>query len=344
MRRLTRCLPLALTLLFAAPVVHAQSDADRATARELGLEGQAALDKKDFKTAEDKFKRADSLFHAPTLLLGYARAEAALGKVVNASESYSRVVREGVAPGAPKVFADAVEAAKAEIGAVQARIANVTISVQGPDAPRVTIDDVVVPVAALGVRRPVDPGTHVVKATADGWDPGETKFTVADAGTATASLVLKKSAAGATAVVAPVPGPSPTGQPAATPASSPATAEVSTSSGGSTQRTLGIVGMALGGASLAAGAITGFMALGKHSDLTNKCPNNTCTSDVQSDVDSYHSLGTISTITFIAGGVLAGGGAVLFFTAPKGQPAGPQTGLSVTPVIGFGSVGAVGRF
>ena len=69
------------------------------------------------------------------------------------------------------MFVAAVEAAKAEAGAVQARIASVTIAVAGPENPRVTLDDQRVPVAALGVKRPVDPGDHVVKATADGWQP-----------------------------------------------------------------------------------------------------------------------------------------------------------------------------
>jgi hypothetical protein len=134
--------------------------------------------------------------------------------------------------------------------------------------------------------------------------------------------------------------PPPGGAPATGPA---AGADVSTTpSNGSGQRTIGLVAMGVGGAGLAVGAITGFMALGKHSDLQDKCPNGKCPADVSSDVDSYHSLGTISTIGFIAGGVLAAGGAVLFFTAPKSAPA--QTGGFIAPFVGPGSIGAVGRF
>jgi hypothetical protein len=344
MRRLHRwALPLfaGLFVASAAPSALAQSDADRATARELGKEGQDALDKKDYKTAEDRFKRADALFHAPTLLLGYARAEAGLGKVVNASESYNRIVREGVAPGGPAAFVAAVESAKAEVGAVTARIASVTITVTGPENPKVTLDDIVVPVAALGVRRPVDPGAHVVRASADGYDPGETKFTVADAASANAALTLNKSALAAAAA------PPPTGAPADTgaqPATPPAGDTGAAPSGGSPLRTVGLVGMGVGAAGLAVGAITGFMAMGKHSDLSDKCPNGKCSSDVQSDVDSYHSMATISTIGFIAGGVLAAGGAVLFFTAPKASSAPAQTGGFIAPYVGPGSLGAVGRF
>ena len=85
MRTFARSALLVVSFVLAAPAALAQSDADRATARELGKDGQSALDKKDYKTAEDLFHRAESLFHAPTLLLGYARAEAGLGKVVNAT-------------------------------------------------------------------------------------------------------------------------------------------------------------------------------------------------------------------------------------------------------------------
>src|SRR5690242_16306817 len=103
MMPLSRHIPLvalAASLLMAPPAF-AQSDADKATARSLGQEGQAALDAKDYRTAEDRFRRADSLYHAPTLALGLARSLAANGKFVAAQETYNRIVREGVAPGAP---------------------------------------------------------------------------------------------------------------------------------------------------------------------------------------------------------------------------------------------------
>src|SRR5262249_26947752 len=94
------------------------SDADRATARSLAEEGKAALDRFDYRTAEDRFARADALLHAPTLLLGLARAQAGLGKLVEAHESYMRIQREGVKPGSPPVFARAQEDAAREVGAI----------------------------------------------------------------------------------------------------------------------------------------------------------------------------------------------------------------------------------
>jgi hypothetical protein len=339
--RSLRWSPLVFSLSLLSPAAHAQTAADRATARELGTEGQAALDKKDYTTAEDRFRRADALFHAPTLLLGYARAEAGLGKLVNASEAYNRIIRE-VPPGAPPAFLAAVEAAKAETGAVQARIASVTITIVGPDNPTVTLDDQQVPVAALGVKRPVDPGEHLVKATADGWTPSETKFTVADAATANASLTLTKAAAPAASAATPAPAGQPSTAPAAT---STAGADTGAPSNGSTQRTIGLVGIGLGVVGLAVGAVTGGIALGKHSTLSGECPNGTCSSDTAtSDLSSYHSIATVSTVGFIAGGVFAAAGLIVFFTAPHGHSSETTTGVRVTPFVGPGSLGAVGTF
>nr|AYC79505.1 hypothetical protein [uncultured bacterium] len=320
----------------AAPA-YAQSDADKATARMLGQEGQTALDAKDYKTAEDRFRRAESLYHAPTLALGLARALAANGKVVAAQETYNRIIREGVAPGAPAVFVKAVEDAKTEVSAVSPRIAGVTITVAGPDSPKVTLDDTQVPSAALGVRRPVDPGAHVVRVSADGWENAEQKFNVVEGGSATVPITLKKAAAAPIAAVPATAQPTTTTAPATDTTASADTGVASHSS----QKTIGWVVLGVGAAGLVTGAVTGFLALGKHSDLENSCPNNTCTSAQQSDIDSFHTMGTISTIGFIAGLVGVGAGTVLILTAPKTTTA---QGPSVTPYVGLGTLGAVGRF
>src|SRR5262245_24412948 len=99
-KRAIRLLPLPLAFLAAAGIAlspsraSAQSDVDKATARDLAIEGQAALDKGDFQGAEDRFRRAESLFHAPTITLGHARALVGLGKFVAAREEYNRIIRE----------------------------------------------------------------------------------------------------------------------------------------------------------------------------------------------------------------------------------------------------------
>ncbi len=204
-----------------------------------------------------------------------------------------------------------------------------------------------VPGAALGVKRPIDPGTHTVGwRRPTGWGAGGDEVHGRGRGAANAAPTLTKPsevAAGAAGTA--TPGSSDQGAATASTTSTPAGADTGTSPG-STQRTLGLVGMGVGVVGLGVGAVTGILAIGKHSSLSNECTlsGGSCPASANSDLDSYHSMATISTIGFIAGGVLAAGGAVLFLTAPHASSSGPATGLRLTPFIGPGSVGAVGTF
>ena len=246
----------------------------------------------------------------------------------------------------PPAFAAAVEAAKAEVGAVSSRVANVVIAVEGPKSPNVTIDGQVVPVAALGLKRPVDPGTHTVRAEAQGFAPAETTFQVAEGGNAEAKLKLEPG--GEPVAVAP------TDQPAANNPNQASSASVDTQS--APHKTLAIVALGVGGAGLVVGGITGLIAMGKKGDLDDRCPNGVCPADAQGDVDSYKTMGTISTIGFVVGVVGVGAGVVLWLTAPKEKTASKGSNfatvstptkrrdLSWTPFVGLGTAGVSGTF
>jgi hypothetical protein len=107
------------------------------------------------------------------------------------------------------------------------------------------------------------------------------------------------------------------------------------------------VAFGVGAAGLILGGVTGGLAMGAHSTLAGECPGGTCPTDKQSDLDSYHLLGTLSTVGFAVGGVGVAAGVVLLLVQPKSDaapPAAASSGLSVTPVLGPGSIGAVGRF
>ncbi|MGH7440176.1 MAG: hypothetical protein ACRENE_31170, partial [Polyangiaceae bacterium] len=170
MRPSSAAFALAFTLaagasLTSARPAHAQSDDDRATARALGMEGQQALDNKSYATAEDRFRRADKLIHAPTLELGLARALAAEAKYVEAQEAYNRIIREGLPPGAPEAFKHALEAAKQEVDGVAPKLGSVVITVktsggQDIDSPKAALDGKPVNAASLGIKRAIDPGPH----------------------------------------------------------------------------------------------------------------------------------------------------------------------------------------
>ncbi|WP_437330513.1 hypothetical protein [Sorangium sp. So ce381] len=318
-----------LLALTCAPAALAQvSDADRATARSLAVEGQEALERKDFAAALDRFSRADAIIHAPTLLLGVARAQVGAGQWIAAQESYSRILREGAPEKSPEQFFEAIAAAQRELDALAPRIPQVLISVIGPDTATVTIDDAPVPRAALGVRRPVDPGDHVVRASAAGFAPIEVKVTLAEGASETVALELKPAA------------PPPPVKPRPPVAPRPDQG-ASASGSGSSRTVLAIAALGLGGAGLAAGAVGGVLALGKHGDLSERCPGGRCDPSLKGELDSYHAMGTLSTIGFAIGAVGVGAGTVLLLTAPRSPQ---RAGISITPVIGLGSAGAKGSF
>ena len=96
-------------------------------------------------------------------------------------------------------------------------------------------------------------------------------------------------------------------------------------------KTLAFVAFGVGGAGLVVGGITGLLALGKSGDLKDKCgaDKNACPADSQSDIDSYKSMGTISTIGFIVAGVGGATGLVLLLTAPSGSGQRQRRGLAL---------------
>jgi hypothetical protein len=331
---------LAALLLAAAPVL-ADVGADRGQARELGTQAYQAAEKGDWVKAEDLFRRADSIYHANTLLLGLARARAHLGKYVEAWEDYHRILVESLPPNASPAMKKAVDDARAEIGSVEGKRARVTLTVTGPSSPVVTIDGAPINAAALGAEREVNPGKHAVHAESTGYLPGDTSFTVGEGQSTTLSLRLEPAPTSA-AVAAPAAGAAPG-----------TTVDASSGQGGSTRRTLGLVGMGVGAAGLVTGVITGVIAMGDHSSVMNNvCAKGPCgQSDLtsySSSIDSYHTVGAISTIGFIAGAVLAAGGAVLFFTAPSGgaSPVGQGEGahVALAPYVGLGHAGLAGSF
>ena len=74
--------------------------------------------------------------------------------------------------------------------------------------------------------------------------------------------------------------------------------------------TVGWIGIGIGGAVLAGGAIAGGLALSTASDLEGECTDGVCPADRQSDVDKMNSLGTTSTIMLSVGAAVAATGLV----------------------------------
>ena len=343
MRKLPLLLAAAIGL--AAAGAHAQSsETERNVARDLGNEGIDLYEKGDNPAALDRLERAYTVLRAHTLGLWLARALDKNGKLVEASERYLEVVRATLPPTAPQIFRDAQADADKENQALQARIPTLAVSVEGADpaSVAVAVDGKPIKSAMLGIPLPLNPGERAVEGRLG--DQVVTQTVTLQEG-AKETTVLQFTAA-APAAPAPTPAAPAAAQPApqpavaAQPASAPA--EDTGASDGSLQRTLGWVGLGAGGVGLVVGGVTGLMVLSKKKDLDNAgCVNNGCPYAVEDERNSYNSLRNVSGISFIAGGVLAGAGAVLVLTAPSVPEA---TTASIRPFVGIGSAGVEGVF
>jgi hypothetical protein len=342
-------LSLALLSLvgFQPAPVYAQngpSAADRATARRLATEGQVALKSGDFDTAADRFERANDLLAAPTFLVRLARARVGQGRLVEAYEIYRKIIREGVEADKPEAFKKALADAKLEVKAVEPRLAWISVNVvnANPNEVQVTLNDAVIPSAALGAQRPVDPGTLRVKAKAEGYKTAEAEVQLAE-GEHLPPIEMRMTA---------LPKP-----PAPVVKNDPIMDENGgEESGFMSQSTLGYVTLGVGGAGLVVGGITGLLAYSRHEDLINTpcafkegnhCwvldPNPDKQKEAEQTEKEMNTFATISTVSFIAGGALAATGLILLITAPD-DPVTTAGTPTLRPYVGFGTIGAVGSF
>ena len=106
----------------------------------------------------------------------------------------------------------------------------------------------------------------------------------------------------------------------------------------SATRTLGWVAVGAGGVGVALGSVMGAMALNKRASLRDSgCTESRCPHDKQSEVDRLNTFRTVSTVGFIAGGVLASTGVVLLLSAPSSEH-------QLAAVVSRDSVTLTGRF
>jgi len=348
MRLFLPVVPAAL-LVLSSTAARAQTDLERATARDAANSGRAAFEAGQYEKAIDQFTRAEQLVHAPPHLLYLARAQAKLGKLVAAHETYLKITRETLKPNAPKAFSDAQTFAEQELPAVDARLPYVTVTLQGAPADGVSVDmdGTILPAAMIGIPLPTDPGRHTFKAT--GAATGE-PVTVTVAEAAKQAVVLKvKPAAVATPVAAAAPV-----VPLAGNTSEPFTDTQSERGAG--LRIASYVSFGIGAVGLGVG--TYFLLKAKSTDkeageLFDRCVEisvegncGTLRNDYEQKNSDANSQRTAGVTSMIVGGVGVAAG-VTFLILDLSQSSSKSAKHSapyVAPVFGLNSVGLVGAF
>lgn len=107
------------------------------------------------------------------------------------------------------------------------------------------------------------------------------------------------------------------------------------------QRTSGHVALAAGGAGLLLGTVTGFMMIGEDSSLSSVCRDAVCPPSSADDVESYRTLGTLTSIGFLGGAGLIGASIVLYSIAPgPGEEASAGETRAVVGPSGFALEGS----
>jgi hypothetical protein len=213
---------------------------------------------------------------------------------------------------------------------------------------RVTMDGHVLVESLGGAALAVDPGEHKFYFEAAGLPLAE-KTIVLRAGEKDRREFVVFSAAlppGAVAAAAPTAAPptapaaAPTGTPLATapaPASQASDAQPAEAvRDGSTQRMIGLVLGGAGAVGLVLGGVFGVMTKSTYDHaLGSECGSAAgytnamaCTPAGVQDVRASHDQATLSTVSFVVGAALLGGGAYLYFTAPK------ATKVGVSPLVG----------
>lgn len=318
--RRARAWGFSLSLLLCASVAAAEPDAGtRAAARTLAEDGVSALQNGDAATAVQKLEKAHRALQAPSVALWSARALTKLGLLVEARERYIEAARLPVS-GDKAVQEQAKLDAQTEGEQLLPRIPSLLVNVAGAtEGLSITVDGKALPDLLLGEARPTNPGLHRVVAKR-GAEQASEAVTLAEGEHRRLELKLVGAASS---------------DPSA-PAGAGGAPDAASAKPGSTAKTLGLVAIVAGGAGLALGGVTGLMAMSKQAALDDdkeRCQGGKCLYSAEADVKSLRTFRTVSTVGFVAGGVLAAAGVTLLLTAPRtdsAQPAG-QVSLSVGP-------------
>jgi hypothetical protein len=332
-------------------VAHAEPTAEeRALATTLFRDARALMKDGHVPEACRKFEESERLDPGGGTLLNVAVCHEAEGRTASAWSEFTEALR--LARSAARE--DRVRLAEERLAVLEPHLSTLVIEVPAAaDLPDLEVrrDGSLVGRAAWGGAMPVDPGEHVVVASAVGkapqWftasvpaGPGVTKVTLAplrDEEPSAGGL----SAAAMPAAITPAPGDAPHDSASTSPAPE----------AGRTQRVAALSVAAVGAAGLVAGGVFGALALSEQHRANCDSGAKVCTSEAAyaTNQDSVRH-GTYATVGFVGGGAAVVAGAILWFTAPRAPSAVPaRSSVAVLPSLdsrggGGGGVSIVGHW
>jgi hypothetical protein len=294
--------------------VHAQNAAESAIAQSLFDEARTLMNQARYAEACPKFEESQ-------------RIDGGAGTLLNLAVCYER---QGRTASAWTKYVEASAAARRAGQAPRARMADERAAALVAHLPRLTIlvnaeqeaglavqrDGAVVGSAQWGASIPIDPGSHVIEATAPGRRAWQTTVLLKEG--KQVSIAIPRLELASAADVAKSPGRS-------TPSDRPASAEshpaVAEPGSGNVQRGIALAAGAIAVAGGVTGTVLAMSSKSAHDDAEQFCSGPACYDRLGVDLKAKAVRnGNAATVSFaIAGAALAGCG-LLWFTASKSSP------------------------
>jgi serine/threonine-protein kinase len=317
----------ASALLFTALLGTAPAGAEggsSAAAQALFDQGKALMSAGKAREACPKFEESQKLDPGSGTLINLALCYEKTGRTASAWSAYQDAATAARLSG----NSEREHGARSRAAALAPKVSKLTVEV--PADVRVTglvvmRDDVEVGPAQWGTPIPTDEGDHELSAKAPGYEAWHTTVSVGARG-ASASVTVPKL------VAEPKPETPPPVVPVEAPPPTPVEPAPAPKSGGlGGQRIGALVLGGVGVAGVAVGSVFGFKAMSNKKEADKTCDGTACTTDAGVTAgNDAHQAGTISTVAMIVGAAGLAGGAVLWFTAPKGSA---QVGLAPNGVV-----------
>jgi uncharacterized protein GlcG (DUF336 family) len=327
--RLTALVTLTVALA-SASLARAQGTSE-AAATALFDEGRRLMGEHKFAEACPKLAESERLAPSGGTLLNLADCYEHTGQTASAWVAWKDVASRANAAGK----ADVEKRALTRAAALEPGLAKLTIAVDtGSDVSGLDVkrDGVAVGHTEFGVAIPVDPGPHVIEATAPKKKGSSVKVDVAAKQTdARATVTLEDDVSASTTP------PPPETTPALPPVAPPPSTEHQ--GGGTAIKTIGVVVGGVGVSGLALGAVFALNAKSKNDEALqpkNCRTSSLCTQTGLNLTNDARTSAAESTIAFTVGGLLVAGGVLMWIVAPS---AVAKTGVRVVPLLSASTAG-----
>jgi hypothetical protein len=315
----------AMACAWLAPAMAQTGDA--ALAESLFREGKRLLGEHKYAEACPKFEESYKLDHGLGTLLNLASCHESAGKPASAwaefSEAAARAKRDN--------DNDRAQLAEDHVKALEPKLAHVSIAISpGASVPGLVVkfDSRELSSAALGVQIPVDPGTHVVEASAPGKQTYSQTFTTPVTATV---LAITVPALGDAPGAAPSAVPLPAAAPAATTQATPPDSAPPQASSSSGSRTPLIVSGVATGVFAVGTIVTAVLYSSKRSAFNSA--NNADDAQRNDKRDSAQTAGTVNLV--FTGATLISAGLFGYFLATGSHESAPAASARtfIAPVL-----------